>query len=77
VESQDRIVSEPAYNRNKLQTNMLNPYLYNDIRMYKEKYASKNHGLPNEYAKKPFRGDFFIHPDWHTGLKHHRLPYLY
>ena len=35
-----------------LQTNLLNPFLYDDIRLYKEKYEKKDHGLPNEFAKR-------------------------
>lgn len=57
-----------------LQSNLTNPYLYNDLREYREKYAINDHGMPNPDAKKPSRGDFMIHPDWHAGLKHHHLP---
>jgi len=57
-----------------LQTNATNPYLYNDYRVYREKYANNDHGVPNPDAKKPSRGEFLIHPDWHARLKHHRLP---
>lgn len=57
-----------------LQTNDTNPYLYNDYRVYREKYANGDHGIPHPEAKKPGRGDFLIHPDWHARLKHHRLP---
>lgn len=60
---------------NCLQTNATNPYLYNDYRVYREKYANGDHGVPNPDAKKPSRGEFLIHPDWHARLKHHRLPY--
>lgn len=60
----------------KLQSNSTNPFLYNDYRVYKEKYANKDHGVPNPDAKKywPSRGEFLIHPDWHARLKHHQLP---
>lgn len=59
-----------------LQSNETNPYLYNDYRVYREKYANGDHGCPNPDAKRywPSRGEFSIHPDWHARLKHHRLP---
>jgi len=57
-----------------LQSNLTNPYLYNDLREYREKYAINDHGMPNPDKKRPSRGDFMIHPDWHARLKHHRLP---
>lgn len=74
--SKDEIDARPLKPtaENRLQTNATNPYLYNDYRVYREKYANGDHGVPNPDAKKPSRGEFLIHPDWHARLKHHRLP---
>ncbi|CAF0750678.1 unnamed protein product [Brachionus calyciflorus] len=60
----------------QLQSNQTNPYLYEDTRMYKEKYKNGDHGITFNNPRKPFRGDFMIHPDWHPCLKHHKLPYM-
>jgi hypothetical protein len=35
-----------------LQSNLTNPYLYDDYRRYRESYKSGNHGMPNPNAKK-------------------------
>lgn len=35
-----------------LQSNETNPYLYNDYRVYREKYANGDHGCPNPDAKR-------------------------
>lgn len=62
---------------NKFMLNQLNPYIENDYRIYRENYEAKRHGMPHAFAKKPFRGDFSRHYDWHPRLEHHRLPYMY
>ena len=36
----------------ELQSAATNPYLYNDYRVYREKYANGDHGVPNPDAKK-------------------------
>ena len=52
-ESQPKFVNINEKPKITLQSNLTNPYLYDDIRMYKEKYATGDHGgLPNAYAKK-------------------------
>ena len=35
-----------------LQSNLLNPYLYEDYRVYREKYETGDHGMSNPNAKK-------------------------
>lgn len=69
-----KIITTADKQRVTLQSNLLNPYLYDDYREYREKYANKTHGMLNPDRKRPSRGDFMIHPDWHARLKHHRLP---
>jgi hypothetical protein len=36
----------------KLQSNATNPYLYDDMRIYREKYAAGDHGMPHPDQKK-------------------------
>jgi hypothetical protein len=40
-----------------LQSNLLNPYLYDDYRIYRESYKTGNHGMPNPNAKKYYNID--------------------
>ena len=39
-------------NEAKLKAHYTNPYEYDDLRIYREKYTNKDHGLPNLFVKK-------------------------
>jgi len=57
-------------------TRFNNDQIKRDYKIYREKYENGDHGMPNLFLRRPFRGDYSIHYQWHPQLKHHSLSCL-